>query len=159
MTVVGVTGHTNLTDRSVDVVRAALLDLLRPRAAGLVGMTCLARGADQAFADAVLQLGGALEVVVPASDYFTGIRDPASRERCTEYLREASSTIAMPYETAGPDAYLAASQHLIDRCDLLVAVWDGSPPTGSGGTAEAVEYARGRGRSVVVVWPASAQRS
>ncbi len=60
--VVGVTGHANLTDESIDLVRGALMEVLRPHAAGLVGMTCLARGADQAFADAVLELGGALDV-------------------------------------------------------------------------------------------------
>jgi hypothetical protein len=32
-------------------------------------VTCLARGADQIFADIVLELGGAIEVVLPAADY------------------------------------------------------------------------------------------
>jgi hypothetical protein len=159
MAVVGVTGHSNLTDRSVELVRHELLDVLRPRSGGLVGMTCLARGADQVFADVVLELGGALEVVIPASDYFTGISDPMSRERCAAYLDAATSTVTMPYETSGPPAYLSASQYLIDRCDLLVAVWDGSRPTGRGGTADAVAYARDRGWPVVVVWPEGAQRS
>jgi hypothetical protein len=158
MAVVGVTGHSNLTDRSVGLVHDEILDLLRPRANDLVGMTCLARGADQVFADAVLELGGALEVVIPASDYFTGISDPV-RERCGAYLDAAASTVTMPYETSGPPAYLKASQYLIDRCDLLIAVWDGSPATGSGGTADAVAYARERGRSIVIVWPEGAQRS
>ncbi|MGH3612072.1 MAG: hypothetical protein ACRDRK_05565 [Pseudonocardia sp.] len=159
MAVVGVTGHSNLTDRSIELVHHEIVDLLRPRADGLVGMTCLARGADQAFADAILELGGALEVVVPASDYFTAISDPASRERCAEYLRVATTTVTMPHETSGPTAYLSASQYLVDRCDVLLAVWDSSPATGSGGTADAVAYARERGRSFVVVWPEGAQRS
>ncbi|MGH3585569.1 MAG: hypothetical protein ACRDQ0_04530 [Pseudonocardia sp.] len=41
---------------------------------------------------------------------------------------------------------------------LLLAVWDGAPPTGSGGTAEAVAYAREQGVAVVVVWPAGVRR-
>ncbi len=36
---------------------------------GVVGVTCLARGADQAFARAVMDLGGRFEVVLPAADY------------------------------------------------------------------------------------------
>jgi hypothetical protein len=159
MAIVGVTGHSNLTDRSVELVRHELFDVLTPRSAGLVGMTCLARGADQVFADVVLELGGALEVVIPASDYFTGISDPVSQERCEAYLDAAAATVAMPYETSGPPAYLSASQYLIDRCDLLVAVWDGSPATGGGGTADAVAYARELGRSVLVVWPDGARRA
>lgn len=159
MAIVGVTGHCNLTDPTIELVRRALLDVLTPRSAGLVGMTCLARGADQLFADVVLELGGALEVVIPAADYFTGISDPVSRERCTAHLDAAASTVTMPYETSGPVAYFAASRYLIDRCDLLVAVWDGAPATGGGGTADAVAYARECGRSIVVLWPDGAQRS
>jgi alpha-D-ribose 1-methylphosphonate 5-triphosphate synthase subunit PhnL len=64
----------------------------------------------------------------------------------------------MPFETSGPEAYLAASRHLIDHCDLLLAVWDGAPATGSGGTAEAVDYAREHGVAVTVAWPSSARR-
>jgi hypothetical protein len=89
----------------------------------------------------------------------TGISDPVSRKRCDAYLDAAASTVTMPYETSGPPAYLTASQYLIDRCDLLLAVWDGSPATGSGGTADAVAYARERGRSIVVVWPEGALRA
>jgi len=159
MAVIGVTGHANLTDQSVELVRHEFLTLLRPRANDLVGLTCLARGADQAFADAVLEVGGALEIVIPADDYFTGISDPVSRNRCEHYLDAAASTVTMPYETFGSPAYLTASQYLIDRCDLLLAVWDGSPASGSGGTADAVAYARECGRSTVVVWPEGAQRS
>lgn len=158
MTVVGVTGHSNLTARSVDLVYQKIVEVLRPHSPDLIGMTCLARGADQTFADAVLALGGILHVVVPASNYFTSISDTASRERCEAYLRQAASTVTMRHENAGATAYLAASQYLIDRCDLLVAVWDGSPPTGSGGTADAVAYALEQGRSTVRVWPVGTQR-
>lgn len=158
MAVVGITGHSNLTDGSMDLVRRELLEELRPWANGLVGLTCLGRGADQAFADAVLELGGALEIVIPATDYFSKIPDPASRERCAAYLDAAASTVTMPHESSGPAAYLSASQHLVDHCDLLLAVWDGSP-AGNGGTADAVAYARDRGRSIVIVWPEGTRRS
>jgi hypothetical protein len=60
----------------------------------------------------------------------------------------------MPYATPGATAYLNASQYLID-----LAVWDGFPATGAGGTADAVAYAHEHGRSTVVVWPEGAQRS
>jgi hypothetical protein len=155
--VVGVTGHSNLTDRSLELVHREFLDVLRPQASDMVGMTCLARGADQTFADVILELGGALEVVIPARDYFTGIPDRASRERCERYLDVASSTVELPYATSGRAAYLAASRYLVDNCELLLAVWDGS--TGTSGTAEAVGYALERDRSIIIEWPKGAQRS
>ncbi len=156
MTVVGVTGHSNLTDRTVELVGEALRQVLEPHAEGLVGLTCLARGADQVFADVVLGLGGKLRIVIPAADYFTAIPDQRSRERCEDYLAAAESTVTIGFETSGHPAYLAASRYLVDHCDLLVAVWDGST---SSGTADAVTYAEQAGRQSVVVWPGGAQRT
>ena len=83
MTVVGVTGHSNLTPDALDPVRRALRDHLRPLRTGLVGVSCIARGADQVFADVVLELGGALEVVLPAADGVSGAAPGARRAAAT----------------------------------------------------------------------------
>ncbi|MPZ93279.1 MAG: hypothetical protein GEU68_16990 [Actinobacteria bacterium] len=156
MTIVGVTGHSNLSEATVDLVYREIRDqLARLDGADLVGVTCLARGADQVFADAVLALGGTIEVVVPAADYFDRITDPAARARCDRYLAQATATHTLPSATAGHDAYLAASKELVERCELLLAVWDGSRASGTG---DAVEYAKDHGRETVVVWPEGAER-
>lgn len=156
--VIGVTGHANLTRETMATVQREIVEQLRPHAAGLIGMTCLARGADQVFADAVLELGGALAVVSPAADYFTNISDQASRKRCESYLEASQSIVTMEYQKSGPEAYHAASRYLIDNSELVLAVWDGSAPTGNGGTSDAVAYARQHGRPVAVIWPRGAQR-
>lgn len=44
---------------------------------------------------------------------------------------------------------------LVDR---LIAVWDGRPARGYGGTADLVAYARGLGVPVQVLWLAGAVR-
>jgi hypothetical protein len=75
---------------------------------------------------------------------------------CDHYLAQASSVQTLPFEHAGHDAYTAASKTLIDRSELLLAVWDGST---SSGTGEAVAYARAQGREVAVVWPDGAGRN
>ncbi len=62
----------------------------------------------------------------------------------------------MDFEKSGPAAYFAASRYLVDHCDVLIAVWDGST---SSGTADAVAYARDRDRQIIVVWPDGAERS
>ena len=52
---IGITGHTNLTESTSELVYTALLDALESHVHGnIVGITCLARGADQLFAQAVL---------------------------------------------------------------------------------------------------------
>lgn len=157
MTVIGITGHSNLTDGSYPPVRRALLNHLRSHRDGLVGITCIARGADQIFADAVLELGGRLEIVLPAADYLRGIRDDRDRARCDAYITAARSTVTMPYEHSNSAAYFAASRSVIDRCDVLLAVWDGV--ASAGGTADAVTYAQQTRTPVHVVWPSHAART
>ena len=47
---------------------------------------------------------------------------------------------------------------MLGTIDELVAVWDGGPGTGKGGTTEVVAEARTRGIPVTVIWPDGAAR-
>jgi hypothetical protein len=47
---------------------------------------------------------------------------------------------------------------MLRGADRLIAVWDGRPARGRGGTAEAVEQARRRAIRVEVMWPRGALR-
>ena len=53
---------------------------------------------------------------------------------------------------------MAASETMLDRAEQLLAVWDGQPARGYGGTADVVAHARRGGLPVVVVWPPGAHR-
>ncbi|MFE3442546.1 hypothetical protein ACFXNW_05910 [Nocardia sp. NPDC059180] len=160
MTTIGITGHSNLSAATQALVGDEIRAVLRPYAStGLVGITCLGRGADQIFAQIVLELGGAIEAVIPAADYVSGIREPADRRRVDEFIANARAVHELPFAASGPDAYFAASKELINRSDRLIVVWDGSPPDGRGGTADAVGYASKTGRKVTVVWPPNSKRT
>jgi hypothetical protein len=64
----GITGHSNLTVDAEAVVAAALEKVLAEIGGPIVGVTCLARGADQIGARVVLDLSGDVEVILPAAD-------------------------------------------------------------------------------------------
>src|SRR4051812_37758983 len=67
---VGITGHINLTRASAALVYDALLAALSTYPTGaLRGVTCLAEGADQIFARAVVATGGSYEAILPSRDY------------------------------------------------------------------------------------------
>jgi hypothetical protein len=53
---------------------------------------------------------------------------------------------------AGRD-YLRAGHAMLDQADLLLALWDGAPSRGTGGTAEVVEEACRRGIPVIHLSP------
>lgn len=159
MTRIGITGHSNLTADSVPLIANSIRETIADNNENqLVGVTCLAKGADQVFARVVLELGGAVEVVLPAADYRQHKVKPDNAAEFDELIDRASAVHTMPFERSGREAYMAASDHVLDTVDMIVAVWDGAPSGGYGGTADVVEAARDRGVSVVVVWPNGAQR-
>jgi hypothetical protein len=53
---------------------------------------------------------------------------------------------------------MRANARTHEDSDELLAVWDGSPARGYGGTVDVVNAARDAGRTVTVVWPNGAVR-
>jgi hypothetical protein len=155
---IGITGHSNLAPESVPVVADALREVLTGLGAPLVGVSCLARGADQVFARVVLELGGALHVVLPAADYRERKVKPDNRTEFETLIGKADQVRVLPFETSNREAYMAASETVLSDIDALVAVWDGQPSDGRGGTGDVVDAARRRGVPVTAVWPDGAAR-
>lgn len=155
---IGVTGHSNLTPDSVplvaDAIRATLADIRGP----ITGVSCLARGADQIFARIVLEMGGELEVVLPSTDYRERKVKPNDRADFESLMGQAARVRVLPFETADRHAYAAAGEVVLSDVAALVAVWDGAPADGKGGTGDTVMAARARGLPVTVVWPGGARR-
>ena len=147
----GVTGHRvlppSVVDCAVDHWRRVL-----PAGGHLRGVSNLADGADQLFATHVLAAGGTLEAVLPCEGYAGSLIADDSRARFENLRRAAVRVVTLPYPEPSEQAFLAAGQALVDRCDHLFAVWDGRPARGVGGTADVVAYARSRGRAVTVLW-------
>jgi hypothetical protein len=150
-----------LTATTRRAVAAAIADLLADEVLGggpLSGLTSLAEGADQVFAHELLAAGGDLRVVVPSRDYDASFASDTARAAYTALLSLAAEVTTLAFDRPGENAYLAAGRLIVDRCDVLVAVWDGQQAAGVGGTGDIVSYARSRGRTVRVLWPDHARR-
>jgi hypothetical protein len=163
---VGVTGHINLTSETARLVAVELRSLLRgvrdqARASSrmMVGISCLAPGADSVFAEVLLSLGGRLEVILPSPDYGRSQFGPADAVTFDRLLRRAESVRTTAEPRASRAAYIAANNKMLDAIDHLVAVWDGQDTLVPGGTAHVVETARARSMLVTVIWPEGARRS
>ncbi|WP_344048177.1 hypothetical protein [Streptomyces thermoalcalitolerans] len=161
MTTIAVTGHMDLTEDSVPLVRDALREKLKPYAAegNLVGVSCIAEGSDSLFADVVLELGGRLVAVIPSKNYRQAKVKPEHTETFDRLVKAADEVVVLKHETANRSAYEDANNTLLQRAERLVAVWNGEPPSGKGGgTADTVLAARKTGMPVDVVWPEGAAR-
>ena len=151
---VGITGHVELSEEIATwVVEALTVRLKAVPQHGWRGITCLARGADQMFAKVLLTLKARYEVILPAADYRQRMIDDGSAEPFADLLARADEVETMPYPTSSRQAYLAASEAMLSRCDLLLAVWDGQPSRQVGDTADVVAKARARQIPITVIWP------
>ncbi|OEV10309.1 hypothetical protein [Streptomyces nanshensis] len=154
----GITGHRGLPRESERLIRTALnFTVQQYSPETLMGISCIADGPDAWFAESVLDHGGHIEVVVPASGYRDGLPawHHATYDRLLRQAREVHST---GLSASDAHAHMAGSEILVGLADRLVAVWDGKPARGHGGTADVVEYANRNGVPVDVVWPDGAAR-
>lgn len=161
MTIIAVTGHIDLADSTIPLVRAALENLLKKFAGNseIIGISCIAKGADSIFAEAVLAAGGRLRVVIPSQDYRQKIVKDDHAPLFDRLVNAAEQVNVLPYKIANSQAYSAANAILLEQADRLVAVWNGEAPTGKGGTAGTVFEAQKAGIPVDVIWPVGAART
>jgi hypothetical protein len=147
--------------------------IARVRAAGTTAisyrvLTPLAEGADRITAKAVLDYPGArLDAVLPltVADYLEDFETSESQQEFRDLLAKCRRPVFLrtrdiredrhdPGDQAAlrRDAYREVGQYVVDHCDVLIAIWDGLPSRGRGGTAEIVKYAEEQNRPVIRVW-------
>jgi hypothetical protein len=165
---VGVTGHRGVVAATTDATVAGLLAALAaatdrvwrqdaaiftPDAPSLRLVTALAEGADQAVAKVALVNGYAIHAILPLpqADYAKDFSDAAEFDRL---IAASQCVLQLPAQPGGrPDAYALAGRATVAHSDVLIAVWDGKPARGRGGTAEVVDLAIRRGLPVIHVPP------
>lgn len=158
MTRIAVSGHRGLSTQVGRLLDNAIrAELSRYDPTTLVGISCLADGADQIFACAILDSGAALEVIVPAAEYRDGL--PADvRQSYDRLLQQATAVKKLAYQHSTPTAHMDASIRMLQDADILFAIWDGKPARAFGGTADVVAHARSIGLRTIVIWPEGATR-
>ncbi|MBO1335098.1 hypothetical protein [Streptomyces sp. VRA16 Mangrove soil] len=154
---IGITGHRHIPGIALPEIRHRLEVELKDRAD--VALSSLAAGADQLFADRALAVGIPLTAVVPAQDYVDHLDDSHAVTEYRRLLGLCRSVVQMPYDVCSPEAYEAAGRWIVEHCDRLLAVWDGEPARGRGGTAEIVAYAHQLDVPVQVLWLDGALRA
>jgi hypothetical protein len=166
---IGVTGHRRIAD--VEGVRAAIREVLSRVAAQLPGaadtpvrfgvISPLAEGADRLVAEAVLEHPDAvLEVALPlpVDDYLCDFGTEESREEFRTLLGRARQVTEMFPADSREHAYKQVGEYVVDRCDVLITVWDPAHAGGAGGTEETYRYAIGRKRPELAVYVIDPER-
>ncbi len=152
----GFTGHRKLAAEAI--YGAQILNVLqRELSAGraVYGVSSVAAGADLLFAEGCLRAGVPLRVLLPLpQESFRRDFQPEDWARVEAVLRAAVSVEvtgqdASGMETSRDERYYECGLETVQQSQMLLAVWDGQPARGLGGTAEIVAFAREMGRRVV----------
>ena len=169
---VGVTGHRAdaLPPESLRQLRSRIRDILvligdagvallqeeqgcfAPSPARMRFVSPIADGADQIAAEVALELGWELQAILPfsRSAYRNSLANNEARASFDALLDSAHCTLELPgEEDTEIDAYVMTGRATVAHCDILIAVWDGKPPRGRGGTGEVVQLAITRGTAII----------
>jgi hypothetical protein len=152
---IGVTGHRFL-DHEAEIRREVNIAIDQALEAsddgratgepgGLIVVSALAEGADRLVVHECLRRDGAtLEAVLPLAvdEYAKDFVTADSRREFADLLAAAASVKVAEVMPTREQAYERAGQLMVDNSDAIVAVWDGLPARGRGGTADVVTYAR-----------------
>ena len=138
---VGITGHQHLGSSETEAwVRGTLQQLIETYHVAR-GFTSLAAGADQLYAELLASRGIPYTPVLPCRRYEEAFRDEAVRERFNKLLSAARRVVWLDFDYPSQIAFFEAGKEVVDRSDMVFAVWDGQAARGLGGTADVVSYA------------------
>lgn len=135
-------GHDTKTRRALGAFAIERLHWARPEKV-IVGM---ALGWDQAMASACVALGIPFIAAVP----FPGQADQwpeAARHRWQSLLLQAEH-VEYVEQTYGRETMQNRNRWMVDRCDEVLALWDGT----MGGTYNCIRYAEKVGKPVTNTW-------
>jgi len=166
---IGVTGHRDARLDGVDsaALTAAIATTLeqieaaalsQAPAVELRAVTALADGADSMVAAAARERGWALFSVLPfargtyAGD-FTSTQTRAAFDDLIAASARVFEIVGDAHGNSAPAAYERAGRIVPAQADILIAVWDGQPAQGRGGTAHIVAEAVARDIPVVQIDP------
>jgi len=148
---VGFTGHRKVPyeTKSRQVIRDFLARQKESHHGILCGISSAAAGGDQLFAESCLELNIPLRILLPRpAEQFRADFEEASWQRTVRIMEKAISVEVTGRHEARNEQYYDCGIQTVAESQLLVALWDGQPSRGIGGTQEIVSYARKTGHPI-----------
>ncbi len=149
---IGFTGHRALQDEAA--CRKSIFEFLKQQKSstpGIVyGISSVAAGGDLLFAESCIQLELPLCVLLPLPvEEFRKDFDDVSWSRAEQILSKAICVEVTEGNQSREESYYECGIETVQRSRLLLALWNGDPSQGLGGTEDIVSFAKGLGKPVV----------
>jgi hypothetical protein len=152
--IVGFTGHRRVEneEKAAQVLGETIASLRRELGGDIIGRSSIASGADTLFAEACrsAKIPWIALLPFPEAEFKKDFTDGDWKR--AKALLDQAERVEVSSETAErPAGYLDCGLATVDGADLVVAVWDGKPSRGAGGTAQIVEHARRVGKPLLII--------
>jgi hypothetical protein len=158
--VIGFTGHRHLPDgEKVGRALLSVVESLRAQVSGkLIGYSSIAIGADTLFAETCIALGIPWIALLPRPrEDFKKDFTESDWAKTSELLQQAARVESLPPARSRDLGYLEGGLSTVDEADIMIAVWNGEPSRGTGGTAEVVAHAENLAKPIILIDPVSLQ--
>ncbi len=153
----GITGHQKLGNpETVAWVMASLKNAIAQNNVQH-GFTSLAIGADQLFAQILRDKNIPFTAVLPCREIEKTFKTPVDLENYRRLLKNAAEAETLDFIEPAEIAFFEAGKRMVDLSDIVIAVWNGQPAKGLGGTADAVKYALDQKKLIVYINPLTKQ--
>lgn len=145
--IIGISGHQSLKKDIIKWLKKNIeLELKKSNANK--GYSSLAIGADQIFANILLENHIPLVAIIPSENYIETF-DKIHHAKYLKILDNAESKIELSFEEPTENAFYRAGKVIAEKSDILFAVWDGYPAKGLGGTADIVKYMMSLNKKII----------
>jgi hypothetical protein len=144
---IGITGHQNLSFSIIDWIKQELLIELNQLNID-EAYSCLAIGADQIFAEIILENKIPLITIIPCVNYKTTF-DNKGLISYNHLLKQSTSIIQLDFQKPSEEAFFEAGKTVILNSDILFAIWNNLPAKGLGGTADIVSIATSLNKKII----------
>lgn len=138
---IGITGHQELGSEATIIWLSNTLESIIRQNHIDVGITSLAIGADQLFAEVLRKSHVPYIAVIPSNGYETTFQNTHDLRRYQELLQGASERRKLTFKKPSETAFYEAGKQIVNLSDMLIAIWNGQPAKGLGGTGDIVKYA------------------
>jgi hypothetical protein len=152
--IVGFSGHRQLADAlgPARAIHQAVAELRREAPGDWIGLSSVATGSDQLFAQQILDQDLSWHAILPLPrSQFAQDFTPEEWATAEEFLARADHVRVVGENESREDGYLDCGTETVNDSDVLIALWDGLAARGKGGTAEVVEYATALGKPVLII--------
>ncbi|MDP9954987.1 hypothetical protein J2X97_000624 [Epilithonimonas hungarica] len=150
--ILGITGHQSLESFDLDWIKLTIGNFIAENNV-INGVSSLAIGADQLFCRELIKKKISYDVIIPCNNYISTFKTLEDSRSFIDLINMSKSTYTLDFDKPSESAFYAAGIEIVNKTTAMLAIWDGNPAKGLGGTGDIVEFALKQNKHVFHINP------